>query len=64
MLAETLVGVGDQEKVVIGHILKKNYILNTNMDTISIIKFWPSFPVWSPPWLYASLVKNKNKTLN
>ena len=20
---------------------------------------WPSFPVWSPPWLYASSVKNK-----
>ena len=20
---------------------------------------WPSFLVWSPPWLYASLVKNK-----
>ena len=20
---------------------------------------WPSFPVWNPPWLYASLVKNK-----
>ena len=21
---------------------------------------WPSFPVWSPPWIYASSVKNKN----
>ena len=34
MLAGTLAGVGDQEKVVIGHILKKNDILNINMDTI------------------------------
>ena len=24
---------------------------------------WPSFPVWSPPWLYASSVKNKNKVI-
>ena len=24
---------------------------------------WPNFLVWSPPWIYASSVKNKNKTL-
>ena len=24
--------------------------------------FWPNFLVWSPPWLYASSVKNKTKS--
>lgn len=49
MLAGTLAGVGDQEKVVIGHILKKNDILNINMDTIDqvmifkIVKFHEKF---------------------
>ena len=33
MLAGILVGVGDQEKVVVGHILEK-YILNINTDII------------------------------
>ena len=34
MLAGTLAGVGDQEKVVIGHILIKKYMPNINMDII------------------------------
>ena len=36
-----------------------------NKGQYKVLQVWSSFLVWSPPWLYASLFKNKTKsTLN
>ena len=38
------------------HFYRSNFLQNPYFNGV-----WPNFLVWSPPWLYASSVKNKTK---
>ena len=38
-------------------------LVDTLVTHANTNRVWPNFLDWSPPWLYASSVKNKNKTL-